>query len=97
MTDKDMTLDFTGNYALELLDDQYFFLPVTTAGVRAEKLFALNEIGSSIVKLIDGKKNVNAIVDRLSEEYEADREIISGDVQEFVTLLIENRIVKITD
>jgi pyrroloquinoline quinone biosynthesis protein D len=49
-----------------------------------EKLLWPDEIGVRILTLCDGDHTVGEIADRLTGEYDAPREVILGDVLEFV-------------
>ena len=45
-----------------------------------ERLFVPDEIALEILRLLDGARSVDAIVDRLAVRYDAPREAISADV-----------------
>ncbi|WP_420136621.1 pyrroloquinoline quinone biosynthesis peptide chaperone PqqD [Sphingomonas sp.] len=45
-----------------------------------EKLFMPDEIGVEILKLVDGVRSIDAIVDDLAARFDAPREVIATDV-----------------
>lgn len=45
-----------------------------------EKLFMPDEIAVEILKLIDGVRSIDAIVDELASRFDAQRELIATDV-----------------
>jgi pyrroloquinoline quinone biosynthesis protein D len=45
-----------------------------------EKLFMPDEIAVEILKLIDGVRSIDAIIDDLTARFEAPRDVIGGDV-----------------
>ncbi|HLX05253.1 MAG TPA: pyrroloquinoline quinone biosynthesis peptide chaperone PqqD [Candidatus Binatus sp.] len=50
-----------------------------------EAALALNETGAAIVRLCDGARSINEIVDQLSEKYcDADRDAVTREVIEFL-------------
>jgi pyrroloquinoline quinone biosynthesis protein D len=49
-----------------------------------EAALALNETGAAIVRLCDGARSINEIVDQLSEKYGADRDALLREVMDFL-------------
>jgi pyrroloquinoline quinone biosynthesis protein D len=50
-----------------------------------EAAIALNETGAAIVRLCDGARSIDEIVDQLSEKYgDADRDALTGEVTDFL-------------
>lgn len=45
-----------------------------------EKLFMPDEIGVEILKLVDGTRSIDAIVDDLAARFDAPRDMIANDV-----------------
>ncbi|MBL29170.1 MAG: pyrroloquinoline quinone biosynthesis peptide chaperone PqqD [Rhodospirillaceae bacterium] len=45
-----------------------------------ERVFELDPIASEVVRLCDGSKPVNEVVDTLAAKYEAPRDVIAKDV-----------------
>ncbi len=55
-------------------------------------LHSLDEVGTRIWELADGSNTVGAIVEKIFEEYEVDRETAETDVVEFVTNLASEKL-----
>jgi pyrroloquinoline quinone biosynthesis protein D len=45
-----------------------------------ERMFVPDEIALEVLRLVDGARDLDAIVDRLAEKFAAPREEIAGDV-----------------
>jgi len=60
----------------------------------AGEVLALNEVGARILELIDDGLAVPAIVDRLFEEFEADRAALGADTADFVGELLESGVIE---
>ncbi len=45
-----------------------------------ERLFQPDEIAVEVLKLVDGQRNVRAIVDQLANRFQAPRTVIAADV-----------------
>lgn len=53
-----------------------------------EAALALNETGAAIVRLCDGARSVNEIVDQLSKKYDkADRDALTREVMDFLATI----------
>jgi pyrroloquinoline quinone biosynthesis protein D len=53
-----------------------------------EAALALNETGAAIVRLCDGARSINEIVDQLSEKYgNADRDALMREVMDFLATI----------
>jgi pyrroloquinoline quinone biosynthesis protein D len=53
-----------------------------------EAALALNETGAAIVRLCDGARSINEIVDQLSKKYDkADRDALSREVMDFLATI----------
>lgn len=55
-------------------------------------LHTLNEIGSLIWKMADGKTSISKIIDKIYQQYNADKEIIKKDVIKFINELVEKKL-----
>ncbi len=60
----------------------------------ANEVLALNEVGASILEHIDNGLTVPDIVERLLEEFDADRKEIEADTAEFVRELLESGVIE---
>ncbi|MFA5123317.1 pyrroloquinoline quinone biosynthesis peptide chaperone PqqD [Zavarzinia sp.] len=49
-----------------------------------ERVVVLDEIAHAVVSRIDGKLSLDAVIDALAADYDADRREIEGDVKDLV-------------
>jgi hypothetical protein len=58
------------------------------------EVIALNGVGASVLALLDSRRSVREILDALLEEYDVDREALSGDVSRFLSELRDAGVVE---
>lgn len=75
---------------VRLADDRVRGIRVLQAPERAMQL---DPIGDAILGELDGARSMGAIVSGLAARYNAPEDQIAGDVQDFLTGLIERRMV----
>jgi hypothetical protein len=63
---------------------EYVLVPVTNNIADMNSVYTLNETGAFIWDKIDGKRNVEEIIDALIAEYDTERETAKRDVFDFV-------------
>ena len=59
-----------------------------------ERLLLPDEQAVAILRLIDGKRDVDAIIDELAGQFEALREVIAGDVVPMLQDLVDKKILR---
>jgi pyrroloquinoline quinone biosynthesis protein D len=57
-----------------------------------ERLLLPDEQALAVLRLVDGARDADAIVDALSREYEAPREVIAADVLPMLRDLVEKKV-----
>ena len=62
-----------------------------------ERALQLDQIGEAILTEMDGARSLEQIVAGLAARYDAPAEMIAGDVRDFLTGLIERRMVFLRD
>ena len=75
-----------------MIDDEAFFLEED-----GRKLHSLDKVGSFIWKSSDGHHTVRAIVEKICERFEVDREAAERDTSEFIAKLIDEGIVNLSE
>lgn len=60
-----------------------------------ERVLKLDGIAAEIVKLVDGQRTIEAIVDDLSGRFDARRDQISQDVRDFLSQLAAKRMLEL--
>jgi Coenzyme PQQ synthesis protein D (PqqD) len=64
--------------------NEYVLVPVTNNIADMNSVYTLNETGAFIWEHIDGKRNVEEIINTLTKEYDIDNESASKDVFSFI-------------
>ena len=59
-----------------------------------ERAFDLDKIAAEILGLVDGERNIGAIVDELAVKFDADRKTIEADVIEMLADLMNKRVLE---
>ena len=60
--------------------NEYVLVPIANNIADMNSVYTLNETGAFIWEHIDGKKNVEELIEAMVEEYEIDKETASSDV-----------------
>ena len=60
----------------------------------ASEVIALNDVGASVLSLLDSRRTVAAVVEALLSEYEIDRNSLRGDVVSFLAELQDAGVVE---
>jgi hypothetical protein len=64
--------------------NEYVLVPIADNIADMNSVFTLNETGAFIWELIDGKRDVEAIIEELEKEYETDEATAREDVLNFL-------------
>lgn len=64
--------------------NEYVLVPVTNNIADMNSVFTLNETGAFIWELIDGKRNVEEIINKLTIDYDIDKKSAEEDVFSFI-------------
>jgi pyrroloquinoline quinone biosynthesis protein D len=59
-----------------------------------ERLLLPDEQAVEILRLIDGERDVDAIIDELATRFEAPREVIAGDVLPMLQDLVDKKVLR---
>ena len=60
----------------------------------ASEVIALNDVGASVLALLDSRRTVAAVVEALLSEYEIDRDALRADVEAFLLELRDTGVVE---
>lgn len=60
-----------------------------------ERMLKLDPVAAEIVKLIDGTRSIEVMIDDLSRRFEADRPQVSSDVRTFLSQLAAKRMLEL--
>lgn len=74
------------------IDGALIIVPLTSGvGDMEDDLFSMNETGTEIWNMLDGKKTVQEVVEALTRQYRAESGEIEQDVAGIVTELLKRR------
>ncbi len=76
------------------IEGELIIVPLVSGiGNMEGELYTLNETGKAIWKMLDGRKRLSAVIEKLSEAYEASPDEIQKDVTGITTELLERRMI----
>ena len=64
--------------------NEYVLVPITNNIADMNSVYTLNETGAFIWEQIDGKRNVEEIINELTNEYDIDKQNAESDVFTFI-------------
>ena len=74
--------------------NEYVLVPITNNIADMDSVYTLNETGAFIWETIDGKRDVEEIIDALTNEYDIDKKSAVTDVFTFIENLSKYLIIK---
>ncbi len=66
------------------IDNEMILMPIYKTNKDINEMYTLNESAAEMWDLMDGKRTLSQITDRLCEKYDVSRETVDADLQEFV-------------
>lgn len=88
----DAVFSIRDDLVVEQVDDEFLVLDL-----RGNEYFGLNAVARHIWAAIDAGKTFDAIAGSVCQEFEVERERAAADVADFVTSLLEQRLVSRVD
>ncbi len=80
-------MKLNGTFVIRSIAGETVIVPVGETALRYNGMITTTETGEVIWKMLENDVTEEEIVDALMEQFEADRETIAGDVQEFLEQL----------
>lgn len=80
-------------YELRVIDEETVLVPARSASSEADTVYALNQVGAAIWRLIEPARDAAEIARCLAEEYDVSVEKASEDVAAFLALLADKGLV----
>jgi hypothetical protein len=88
----DMIFSHSSDVVSREIDGALIIVPLTSGvGDMEDDLFSMNETGTEIWNMLDGKKTVQEVVEALARQYRAEQAEIEQDVAGIVTELLKRR------
>ncbi len=76
------------------IEGEYLMIPITSGiGDMEDEMYTLNETGIAIWEKLSPEKTLEAIIDELCEEYDADQKEITNDVIGLIEELFKRKII----
>jgi methyltransferase-like protein len=89
MADLKKVISRSGNIVSRRTGSEYVLVPVTNNIADMNSVYTINESGAFIWEHIDGKRNVEELVNVLMDEYEIDFKTAAEDVMSFIERMKE--------
>ncbi|MBR3299013.1 MAG: PqqD family protein [Clostridia bacterium] len=86
-------MQLKNNYVIREIMGDTILVPIGDHLLEFNGLITLNELGIFILNMLPDVENEDAIVERILDEYEVDRETAAADVSEFMGKLREASII----
>ena len=80
-------MPINNNFMLKNIGNEYMIIPTSNNNVNFSKIFNINETGAFIFNLLKENKTINEILDLMSKEYNAPKDVLLNDINEFVNEL----------
>jgi hypothetical protein len=88
----DMIFSHSSDVVSREIDGALIIVPLTSGvGDMEDDLFSMNESGTEIWNMLDGKKTLQEIIEALAQQYRAEQGEIEQDVAGIVTELLKRR------
>ena len=71
-------------------------VPVRSGVGDLDSIYTLNEVGTSIWNLIDDTRSVEQVIEEITNQYEVEREEAAKDVSEFLSLLRDEKLIRLS-
>lgn len=72
------------NFVARKFEAEMVLIPLVNNVADMTSVLTLNEVGSSIFNLIDGKNTINSIILKLIDEYSVEAEVLKADIEYFI-------------
>lgn len=89
MIDWDHRYQRNENFVFRRFGDETILVPIKDNVGNMDCIYNLNELGAFVWEQLDGKTELEAIIDKILEEYEVSLNNAQADLSEFMTDLIE--------
>jgi len=77
-------MKINNNFMLKKVAGEYMIIPTGNNNVNFSKIFNINETGAFIFEKLKDGKNKEEILELMSKEYNASKDILKNDIEEFI-------------
>ena len=97
MIDLDHRYQRNENFVYRRIEDETILVPIKDNVGDMGSIYNLNDVGAFIWEHLDGERNLQAIKDKILDEYEASPQEAESDLRAFMDDLIEIEAVRLID
>ena len=84
----------TESFVMRAADDELVLVPLVSDIADMTNILNLNNIGSDIIKTLDGRKSLLEVCNQLYQEYEVEKDILQQDILQFINDAVNKGIVE---
>ena len=77
-------MPINNNYMLKNVGNEYMIIPTSNTNVNFSKIFNINETAAFIFKNLQEERTKEEILELMSVEYDAPKDVLSADIDEFI-------------
>jgi len=85
------------NFVFRRIENETILVPIKDNVGDMGSIYNLNEIGALIWEQLDGERNLEAVKDKITEEYEVLPQDAAADLKAFMTDLVEIEAVRLIE
>ncbi len=79
-----MIMKISNNFILKSVAGEYMIIPTSNTNVNFSKIFNINETGAFIFSNLKEGKTKEEVLELMTKEYNAPRDVLSYDLDEFI-------------
>lgn len=87
-------MKINNNFVLKEIDNEYVLIPLGQEVMNVKGMLKINEVGATIFNCLKQGLTVDETIEKLTNEYAADSDVIKNDALEFVALLTKYGVYK---
>ena len=77
-------MKINNNFMLKKVAGEYMIIPTGNNNVNFSKIFNINETGAFIFEKLKDGKNKEEVLELMSKEYNASKDVLKNDIDEFI-------------
>ena len=77
-------MKINNNFMLKKVAGEYMIIPTGNNNVNFSKIFNINETGAFIFEKLKDGKNKEEVLELMSKEYNASKDVLKNDIEEFI-------------
>lgn len=74
--------------------DEMVIVPLVNSVADMTRVLTLNETGTAIIEALNGQNTVNQVEEQLLAQFDVEQEVLSNDLQNFITEALDKQIIE---